>query len=162
MKNEAMIQNDNFNIVLAGSGMSMYALSKLSGVPYTTVNEIHRGKVDINQCAAGTVHRLAGVLDVQPDRIMNPINYLDGVKGRYKGIDFEWTTDGTTHLLFEYDGEQVDLDTDKTFNIPSRLKYYNIIAGWMIDEYIDHVEWQKAAKKKLEKARNDRRVLTDA
>ena len=131
----------------------MYALSKLSGVPYTTVNEIHRGKLDINQCAAGTVYRLAGVLDVPPDSIMNPINYLDGVKGRYKGIDYAWTTDGTTQLLFEYAGEPVRLDVGAYYNIPSRIEYYNIVAGWMIKDHIETVEWHKAAETKIAEMR---------
>lgn len=151
-----MTDNHNFNEILNDSGMTMYALSKLSGVPYTTVNEIHRGKTDINQCAASTVFRLAGVLEVPPEKIMNQINYLDGVKGRYKGIDYVWTSGDSTCLIFEYDGKAVNLETGKQYNIPSRLKYYNIIAGWMIKEYIEHVEWQKAAIKKMERTRNVR------
>lgn len=142
--------NHNFNEKLADSGMTMYTLSKLSGIPYTTVNEIHRGKIDINQCAAGTVFRLAAMLEVEPEDIINPINYLEGVKGRYKGIDYTWAVDGTTKLLFEYDGEQVTLDTGKLYNIPSRMKYYGIIAGWMIKEHIEHVEWDKHAAKLME------------
>ena len=157
-----MFNNDNFNRALADSGMTMYALSKNSGVPYTTVNEIHRGKIDINQCAAGTVQRLAAFLDVPSEKILNKINYLDGVKGRYRGIDYMWTTDGTTQLLFEYQGEPVKMDTEKMLDIPSRMRYYSIIAGWMIKEYIEHDEWQKAARARLEKARNERRLHTDA
>ena len=157
-----MTKNSNFNKALNDSGMTMYALSKLSGVPYTTVNEIHRGKLDINQCAAGTVYRLAGVLDASPDSIINEINYLDGIKGRHRGIDYMWSADGSARLIFEYDGDHVTLDTGKIYNIPSRMKYYSIIAGWMIEEYIEDIEWKKSAGMKLEKAGNERRIHTDA
>lgn len=149
-----MKENSKFNEALNNSGMTMYALSKLSGVPYTTVNEIHRGKLDINQCAVGTVHRLAGVLDVPADSIINEIDYLDGMKGRYRGIDYIWSTDGgTTHLIFEYEGEPVKLDTGAFYNIPSRMKYYSIIAGWMIDDYAESAEWDKAMDKRIAEMR---------
>lgn len=144
-----MFNNDNFNRALADSGMTMYALSKNSGVPYTTVNEIHRGKIDINQCAAGTVQRLAAFLDVPSEKILNKINYLDGVKGRYRGIDYMWTTDGTTQLLFEYQGEPVKMDVGAYYNIPNRLEYYSIIAGWMIEDHIESADWDKAMEAKI-------------
>ena len=73
-----------------------------------------------------------------------------------------WSTDGTTHLCFEYCGDPVKLDTGKIYNIPSRMKYYGIIAGWMIEDYIDEIEWQKSAEMKLEKAGDERRIHTDA
>ena len=83
-----MICNNNFNAALQHSGLSMYALSKRSGIPYTTINELHNGKNDINQCAVSTVWRLGAVIGVPPESLMNPIYYLNGVKGRYKGL---WT-----------------------------------------------------------------------
>ena len=68
-----MHSNENFNRILEESGKSMYALSMSSGVPFTTISEIHRGQNDINQCAAGTVKRIAAALGVAPDDIMNDI-----------------------------------------------------------------------------------------
>ena len=139
----SMIDNKNFNDAFERSDMTMYALSRRSGVPYTTINEIRNGRNDINQCAAGTVWKLAAALGVDLTALMNPINYLDGVKGKYKGIDFTWSVGDTTFITFEYDGESVTLDTGAVFNIPARFEYYRIIAGWMIKEHIDSREWQK-------------------
>ena len=96
-----MMQNTKFNESLIRSGLTMYELSKLSGIPYTTINEIHRGKKDINQCATATVYRIAAVLGESTDDIINDIKYLDDVKGRYKGIDYIWHTDETSYIEFE-------------------------------------------------------------
>ena len=119
-------------------------------MPYTTVNEINRGKLDINQCAAGTVFRLAAILDASPDELINEIDHLDGVSGRYKGIDYTWVSkDGTSQIVFEYKGVPVTADTGAFYNIPSRYKYYEIIAGWMIEDHIEHVEWNKEMEAKI-------------
>ena len=151
-----MTENANFKRILADSGMTMYALAKRSGIPYTTINEIYNGKNDINQCAAGTVHRLAAILGVTTDSLMNPINYLDGVKGRHKGIDYIWSTDECSCITFEYEGKPVTLSAGAIYNIPSRIDYYNIIAGWMVEDYIEDMEWHKSIQPIIERIQNGR------
>lgn len=146
-----MISNMNFNTALERSGMSMYALSKASGVPYTTINEIRNCKNDINQCAASTVWRLSAALGVSAEEIINPIYYLDGVRGKYKGIDFTWSVDDCSSIIFEFEGEHVTLSIDRIYNIPSRIKYYNIIAGWMIKDYTERRKWEKEAQRLIER-----------
>lgn len=154
------MKNDNFNTVLEQSGLSMYALSKRSGVPYTTINEIHRGKNDINQCAASTVCRLAAALSVSFYDIINEIHYLDGVKGKYKGIEYVWGSAETSYITFDYEDETVTIDAEVLYNIPSRVEYYNIIAGWMIKEYLEHLEWE-AEVKTIMKGRNRKWEISD-
>ena len=151
-----MFENSNFNTALEQACMTMYALSKLSGVPYTTVNEIRNGKISINQCAAETVWRLAASLGTDPDSLINHINYLDGVKGKYRGIDYEWSTDDGSCITFEYDGKPVTLNAGAYYNIPSRIRYYNIAAGWMIKEYIEHRQWEKEIEALLERKHIER------
>ena len=144
-----MIDNTGFKRALENAGISMYELSRLSAVPYTTVNEIHNGKLDINQCAAGTVKRLSAILGVSVDEILNPIMYLNGVKGKYKGIEYVWSTDlndGCSQITFEYEGRDVTLSTGAVYNIPSRIRYYNTMAGWNIKHFIEHMEWEERAK----------------
>lgn len=152
-----MISNHNFNNILEKSGMSMYALSKRSAVPYTTINEIHRGKNDINQCSSGTVHRIAVALGITVEEILNEIHYLDGVKGKYKGIEYVWSTgDGNrSQITFHYEGKEITLSDGKLYNIPSRIEYYNIVAGWMIKEYIAKEQWKKEALDIIERMKNN-------
>lgn len=139
-----MIDNTNFNRQLERSGMSMYALSKRSAVPYTTVNEIHLGKNDINQCAAGTVQRLAAALGTSSEAILNEIHYLDGVKGKYEGIEFVWSTGDASQITFTYEGKEVTLSDGRLYNTPSRIDYYNTIAGWLIKDYIAKEQKKKS------------------
>ncbi len=152
-----MISNHNFNKILEKSGMSMYALSKRSAVPYTTINEIHRGKNDINQCASGTVRRIAAALGITVEDILNEIHYLDGVRGKYKGIEYVWSTgDGArSQITFQYEGNEITLSDGKLYNIPSRIEYYNIVAGWIIKEYIAKEQWKKKTFDIIERMKNN-------
>ena len=50
--------------------MTKYRLSKDSGVPQATINDICSGKADPEKCAAGTLYRLAKVLGVTVEDIL--------------------------------------------------------------------------------------------
>ena len=50
--------------------MTKYRLSKESGVPQATINDICSGKADLEKCAAGTLLRLAKVLGVSIEQIL--------------------------------------------------------------------------------------------
>ena len=52
--------------------MSIYLLSKISGVPYATVNDIVNGKSQLDKCSAGTVYRLARALGVSMEDLLTP------------------------------------------------------------------------------------------
>lgn len=152
-----MVENKNFNTALIESGLTMYALAKYSGVPYTTINELHNGKNDINRVPVLTLWKLCAVLEVDPESIINPINYLDGVKGRYKGIDYTWSTGECSQITFEYQGEPVTISAGATYNIPSRLKYYNIFANWMIEDYIADIRREQEMQELVEKVKSNGR-----
>ena len=50
--------------------MTKYRLSKESGVPQATINDICSGKADLEKCEAGTLYRIAKVLDVSIEDIL--------------------------------------------------------------------------------------------
>lgn len=58
--------------VLREKNMSIYRLSKASGVPYATVNDICNGKVHLEKCSAETIYRLAKALDVSMEELLAP------------------------------------------------------------------------------------------
>ena len=62
---------------LKEKNMTMYRLSKESGVPMTTVIDICSGKADISKCAAGTIYRIAKTLDVSMESIFESIDRED-------------------------------------------------------------------------------------
>ena len=65
------------NEQLEKKNLTKYRLSKESGVPQATINDICSGKADLEKCAAGTLYRLAKVLNVSIEDI------LDSAKGGY-------------------------------------------------------------------------------
>ena len=50
--------------------MTKYRLSKESGVPQATINDICSGKADVDKCSAGTLYRIAKVLGVSIENIL--------------------------------------------------------------------------------------------
>ena len=52
--------------------MSIYSLSKLSGIPYSTINDICNGKTHIRSCCAETVFRLAQALNITMEELVAP------------------------------------------------------------------------------------------
>ena len=70
--------------------LSKYRLSKESGVAQATINDICSGKADLDKCAAGTLYRLAKVLGVSIEDI------LDSAKTEYRS-SFETFKSNTCH-----------------------------------------------------------------
>ena len=55
---------------LAEQGVTQYRLSKDSGVPYTTINDICSGKARIEKCSAETLYRIAKALNVPMEALI--------------------------------------------------------------------------------------------
>ena len=70
--------------------ITKYRLSKDSGVPQTTINDICSGKAELEKCSAGTLYRLAKVLDVSIEDI------LESARTEYRSA-FETFKSNTCH-----------------------------------------------------------------
>ena len=62
----------NINTLIKRQNLSLYELSKTSGVPYSTLKDISHGKSKIEKCSAGTVYRIANALHVSSDDLLEP------------------------------------------------------------------------------------------
>ena len=51
--------------------MTKYRLSKDSGVPQATINDICCGKADLEKCSAGTLYKIAKVLGISIESILD-------------------------------------------------------------------------------------------
>ena len=78
------------NEKLREQNMTMYRLSKESGVPQATINDICSGKAEIEKCTAGTLYRLARVLEVSIEDI------LESAEKEYRS-SFETFKSNTCH-----------------------------------------------------------------
>ena len=65
-----IVMNSGFKDALSDSGMTMYSLSKQTGLPYTTINRLVNEKLSINNCNAGAVFKIASALGVQMEVLM--------------------------------------------------------------------------------------------
>ena len=61
----------NLQTLLDNKHITKYHLSKISGVPKTTVIDIFSGKSDISHCSAKTIQQLAKALDCPMECIMD-------------------------------------------------------------------------------------------
>lgn len=80
------------NELLKKQNITKYRLSKKSGVPQATINDICSGKTDLEKCAAGTLYRLAKVLGVSIEEI------LDSAQQEYR-CSFETFKSNTCHRV---------------------------------------------------------------
>lgn len=58
------------NELLNNKNMSRYKLSKISGVPQTTITDICSGKTSMEKCSAGTLYKIAKALDVSMENLL--------------------------------------------------------------------------------------------
>ncbi len=56
--------------LLKEKGMSRYSLSKLSGVPWSTLSDICSGKTNLKRCNAQTLSKLSKVLEMTIEELM--------------------------------------------------------------------------------------------
>jgi transcriptional regulator with XRE-family HTH domain len=60
----------NIHDLLEQKRITKYRLSKISGVPFTTISEISTGKSKIQNCTGDTLFRLAKALDVTMEALL--------------------------------------------------------------------------------------------
>ena len=60
----------NFNDLLKQKNITKYRLSKISGVPFTTISDISTGKTQIKKCSAETLYRLSKTLNMTIEELI--------------------------------------------------------------------------------------------
>jgi len=83
----------DINNLLQQKKMTKYQLSKKSGVPYSTINDICHNKVTISKCSAATIFKLARALDVPMESLV-----ASSVEHR---LNFEAFKSNVCHLVKE-------------------------------------------------------------
>lgn len=71
----------NINTLLEQKGISKYRLAKQSGVPHSTLNDICSGKTNIGKCSAETLYRIARVLEISMESLIEE-EYLENERVR--------------------------------------------------------------------------------
>ena len=107
----------NINELLKKRNISKYKLSKLSSIPYMTLNDICNGKTELKKCSAETVYRLAQGLQISMEDLLAP--YME------QRISFELFKSNVCHSLKQLGDINFLIETIQDDSIQS---YY--AKGW--------------------------------
>jgi plasmid maintenance system antidote protein VapI len=99
----------NINKLLEQQNITKYRLSKKSGIPHTTINDICNNRVDIKKCSAETLYKLAKALDVSMESLV-----ADAMEYR---ADFEVFKSNVCHLVKDMGDVNFIIDTLETDKI---------------------------------------------
>ncbi|MBO5069869.1 MAG: helix-turn-helix transcriptional regulator [Roseburia sp.] len=117
--------------------ISIYKLSQTSGVPYSTLNDIVNGKIDISNCKAGSLKRIADSLEISMDELYDICSTTQYIISEKYGIAGKITVkDKKYDLSFSYNGSEVTFTLYSVNAISTR--YIKEISEWRIDEYIEN------------------------
>ena len=114
---------------------SIYSVSKESGIPYSTLNDIVNNKVDIGNCKVSILRSLSKVLGISMDEIYCLASVPERtVTNSYDVVVFYSIRNKTYYALFEYQGEQVELELCKVNDNTSYC--IEEIMKWRSEAYI--------------------------
>jgi len=100
--------------IIFDKGVSIYKLSKKSGVAYTTLNDLCNGRTSVKKCSVETIYKIAQVLDVTMESIISP--YIE------KRVAFDIFKSNTCHRLKELGDFSFMIELLENDDI---RKYYN-------------------------------------
>ena len=129
-----MIVND----LLEKENMSRYRLSKESGVAMTTITDICSGKADLNKCAAGTLYKIAKVLGVTVDAILEN-NFADEVNHRCSFETFKSNTCHHVKDMGDIDFIIETLETDEIRKLYERSWYREALYLQAMLDYLSRI-----------------------
>jgi len=85
-----------FNDLLERQNITKYRLSKISGVPFTTISEITTGKTKIKNCTGETLYKLAKAMDVTVEDLLSDAVELRSAEYRQR---FETYKSNVCHMV---------------------------------------------------------------
>lgn len=103
--------NDGISYNIKKEKISVYRCSKESNVPYTTLLDIVKGKTKIEKCTAETVYRLAKVLNIAMEELLE--ERLEDRKLMLYRSDFETFKSNICHLVKDRGDIDFIIDTLK-------------------------------------------------
>ena len=65
-----MVMKMDINTILQQNGITKYHLSKISGVPHTTLNDLCNGKTRIEKCSAETLYKISKALNISMESLI--------------------------------------------------------------------------------------------
>ncbi|MBQ8075052.1 MAG: helix-turn-helix transcriptional regulator [Oscillospiraceae bacterium] len=128
---------------LAERKISMYSLAANSGVPYSTVNDLANGRIEIQNCRAGVLKKIADELSISMDALYDLCESNLSVYLEEEKIPVAIRVKNKTYYAEFYDN-----------NIPVSLEicavnrdtayFIHSLAKWTVEDYFEQKEWEAA------------------
>ena len=132
-----IIMNDNIKDKIKHSGKSLYRISKETGIPYTTLNELMNEKKNINHIKAETVYRLSVFFKCDTKDLLNTFSLLNNSEGNYMDVPYKWiSSDSKSTLHIYYDNEDIILTKANTLAAEINYATYRELTEILIENYI--------------------------
>ena len=126
------------NELLRKENMSGYRLSKESGVAMTTITDICSGKAELDKCAAGTLFKIAKVLGVTVDSLLEN-NKAQSVDYRCSFETFKSNTCHHVKDLGDIDFIIETLESDEIRNLYNRQWYREALYLLAMVDYLSRL-----------------------
>lgn len=126
--------------------ISIYSLSKSSNIPYSTLNDLVNGKVDICNCKISILVKLSYALNLSLDNIYKLCVQEDNkvFSSKYKITGTIFTKNKYYYVRFIYDNKNIELKVCSTRK--ENKEYIKTIVLWTFEEYIDNEEFEKITR----------------
>ncbi len=124
-----------FKDYLKENQISIYQLSKDCGIPYSTLNDLANGKVDIDNCKVGLLLKISEYLGMPIEDTLSLIRGKHKERRNAYGTDYlVQVRNKSYYLVMEYMGEPVEIELCKVNG--NSAYYIEEIARWRSESYI--------------------------
>ncbi len=122
--------------------LSLYKLSEISGIPYSTLNDIVNCKVDIANIRAGIVFKLAGILGLSMDELYGLCNKQITVYSEEYAVNGSVNIRNKQYILeFKYHNKAF---TEKLCPVKKEATLFiDSIAKWQMEKMIQKHEMEE-------------------
>ena len=128
---------------LAAHNISIYSISKSSGISYSTLNDIVNCKVEIANVKAGIVYSLAKILGISMDTLFELCKSDIIVRSERYNIDgFVSRKNKKYYLRFEYKHKEYEYELCPVKREAS--VFIDSIALWELEKHLADIEMEEA------------------
>lgn len=119
---------------LNDKNISIYSLSKKTNIPYSTLNDLCNGKVEIDNCKVGMIINLANILDIPFEKLYDICSNKDNtIYNEEFDINASIKVKNKSYYIQYNDGNHTkEINIFKVNN--NNNKYVNDAAKWLLED----------------------------
>ena len=121
---------------LKKENITIYELSKKTGIAYSTLSDLCNGKVDIDNCKVSIIKKLSEYFNISMNNIYNICLKKDNefIVDSLKKNVCTYSKNKNYYVKFKYKNKDVDIRLCKVNK--NNTDYLKEIASWIVDDYV--------------------------